>query len=49
MRFGKKWSYGLYTNKNGLKSFGTKLWFNEQRVGLEVDFYVWQVFLMRDF
>lgn len=49
MKFGRKWSYGLYSHKNGAKHFGAKLWFNNQRVGIELNCWVWELFVMRDF
>lgn len=46
--FGKKWTYGFYKAGNGSKTFGAQLWYNSQRIAVQVDVGLWQVYLMRE-
>lgn len=47
--FGRHFSIWPYTVGNGSKSFGGSLWFNSQRVGLELKFWVWEIQFIWDF
>lgn len=51
---GEKWHLGRlsfwpYRVGNGSKSLGLSVWWNSQRVALQVDFFVWELQLIWDF
>lgn len=46
--WGKRWSLHSFKVGNGSKQFGMHLWFNGQRAGLEMHFWVWELQIMRE-
>ena len=44
-----KWSLLHYRLGNGSKAFGVTLWFNSQRVSIQVDYWIWQTLIMKEF
>lgn len=50
MKFGKQWTYGcIRVDGNGTKQFGTALWGNSRRLGWQINFWRWEIQIMRDF
>lgn len=48
-RFVGDWAFHCFRVGNGSKQFGGAFWFNSQRVGLQLNFWVWELQIMRDF
>lgn len=46
--YGRKWTVSLYTNSNGSKRFGPELWYNGQRAGFDLYFYIWNLTILRE-
>lgn len=46
--WGKKYTATIFKVGNGSKQFGVHVWFNNQRVGLEMHFWVWELQIMRE-
>jgi hypothetical protein len=45
---GRHWSVSSWQAKNGSKQFGVALWFNSQRACLQLSFWVWEIYVMRE-
>lgn len=49
MRMGRRWSLGATSvGKSGTKQFGTALWGNSCRLGWQLNFWRWEIQLMRE-
>jgi hypothetical protein len=46
--WGRRWTWTCFKVGNGSKQFGAHLWWNDQRVGLETHFGVWEFSIMRE-
>lgn len=49
MRYWGKYTFAHGKMGNGSKQFGVALWFNSQRVGLQLNVWTSEVQLMREF
>lgn len=48
--WGKKWTLTCFkAGGNGTKQFGGAFWGNSARLGLQLNFWVWELQIMRDF
>ena len=48
VKYWGKWTFSYFRVGNGSKGIGGSLWWNSQRVGLEVSFGVWELQAMRE-
>lgn len=46
--WGRKWTWTCFRVGNGSKQFGAHIWFNDQRVGLEMHFWTRELSIMRE-
>ena len=45
---GKRWSWGSHRSGTGTKQFGVTLWGHSARLGLQLNFWSWEIQLMRE-
>lgn len=49
MHMGKRWTLAhARADGNGTKQFGTALWGNGRRLGWQINFWAWEVQIMRE-
>jgi hypothetical protein len=48
MHYWRNWTLGHYTIRNGAKTFGMQFWFNTQRWAVQLDFWIWEIHLMKE-
>lgn len=46
--WGRKWTLTCFRHGNGSKTLGFRLWWNEQRVGLELNLGIRELSIMRE-
>ena len=46
--WGRKWTWTCFRHGNGSKQLGFRFWWNDQRVGLEMNFGVRELSIMRE-
>lgn len=44
----QRWSISPYEIKNGAKQFGLAIWWNSNRVGFQINIWVWEIQVMRE-
>lgn len=50
MHLGKRWSFAcMRADGNGTKQFGGAVWGNSARIGLQINFWCWELQIMWDF
>jgi hypothetical protein len=46
--WGKRWTIAHFRVGNGSKQFGMSVWWNSDRAGLEIHFWLWGYQIMRE-